>query len=149
MAGCGVTLVIAGAATGAGLAASGHGGNLPPAPRQLHLASTAKADFVRATAEYLGTDVATLRHEHKAGRTLAEIANATPGRSAKQLTAFLVRAAFVRLALSTDRALSRDQVQMLHAWLQRRVTGFLTDTCPLSLTGLTRHLGGCNGMRMA
>jgi hypothetical protein len=142
----GAVLLIAGAVTGAGLAASGHGRNSSPAPRQLHLAHLTKGDFLRATALYLGTDVTTLRHEAKAGRTLAVIAAATPGRSTKQLTAFLVHAAAVRLALSTDRALSGNQVRLLHTWLERRVTGFLTDTCPLSLAGLARHLGGCAGM---
>lgn len=142
----GVALLIAGAATGAGFAASGHGRNSTPAPRQLHLAHLTKSDFLHATAQYLGTDVTTLRNEVKAGRTLADIADATPGRSTKQLTAFLVHAAAVRLALSTDRALSGPQVRLLHTWLEHRVTGYLTDTCPLSLAGLARHLGGCAGM---
>ena len=142
----GAALLIAGAVTGAGLAASGHTRNSSPAPRQLHLAHLTKADFLNATAQYLGTDATTLRHEEKAGRTLAVIADATPGRSTKQLTAFLVHAAAVRLALSTDRALSGSQVRLLHTWLEQRVRGFLTDTCPLSLAGLARHLGGCAGM---
>jgi hypothetical protein len=46
----------------------------------------------------------------------------------------------------TDRALSPAQLRTLHSVLRRRITGFLKDTCPLSLTGVAKHLGGCQGM---
>jgi hypothetical protein len=140
------TLVIAGGATGAAIAASGHGRSLPPAPHHLRLASTSRAGFLKATAQYLGTDVATLRHQTKGGRTLAEIANATSGRSAKQLTGLLLAAASVKLQLISDRAMSTAQQGALHRLIRPRIIGFLNDTCPLALGALGKHLAGCPGM---
>jgi hypothetical protein len=142
------TLIIAGGATGAAIAASGNGRNLPPAPHQLSVASIGKASFVRATARYLGTDVATLRQQVKGGRTLAEIADATSGRSANQLSALLLTAASVKLQLIADRALTTAQQASLRRRLRPQITGFLNDTCPLALGGIAKHLGGCAGMGM-
>jgi hypothetical protein len=142
------TLVIAGGATGAAIAASGNGRSLPPAPQQLRVTSIAKASFVNASAQYLGTDTATLRHEVKGGRTLAEIADATSGRSAKQLSALLLSAATVKLGLIADRALTTAQQASLRRRLRPQIVGFLNDTCPLALGGMAKHLGGCAGMGM-
>jgi hypothetical protein len=139
-------IVTAGGATGAAIAASGNGRSLPPAPHHLRLAGTARADFLKATARYLGTDVATLRHETRGGTTLAEIANATHGRSAKQLSALLVAAASAKLQLISDRAMSIPQRAALGTLLRHRITGFLNDTCPLALAALAKHLVGCPGM---
>jgi hypothetical protein len=140
-------LLLAGGAAGAGLAASGHGRTLPPAPRHLYLQSTTRAGFLRATAQYLGTGVATLRHETRGGgRTLAAIVKATPGRSEKQLAALLVAAASMKLQLISDRAMSTAQQGALRRLLQPRVAGFLNDTCPLALGALGKHLAGCPGM---
>jgi len=41
------------------------------------------------------------------------------------------------------------QQRGLHAILQRRITGFLNDTCPLGLAGVRLHLAGCAGMHMS
>jgi hypothetical protein len=142
------TLIIAGGATGAAIAASGHGRNLPPAPHQLSVTSIGKASFVRAAARYLGTDAATVRHQVKGGRTLAEIADATSGRSAKQLSALLLTAASMKLQLIADRALTTAQQASLRRRLGPEITGFLNDTCQLALGGIARHLGGCAGMGM-
>jgi hypothetical protein len=142
------TLVIAGGATGAAIAASGNGRSLPPAPRQLRVTGISKASFVKASAQYLGTDAATLRHEVKGGRTLAEIADATSGRSAKQLSALLLSAATVKLGLIADRALTTAQQASLRRRLRPQIVGFLNDTCPLALGGMAKHLGGCAGMGM-
>jgi hypothetical protein len=143
----GVVLVLAGAATGAGLAASGNGRSLPPAPRHLYLLSTTRAGFLQATAQYLGTDVATLRHETKGGgRTLAAIAKAKRGRSEKQLAAMLVTAASTKLQLISDRAMSTAQQGALRRLLRPRIAGFLDDTCPLAVSALGRHLAWCPGM---
>jgi hypothetical protein len=142
----GAAVLVAGGAAGAGLAASGHGRSVPPAPRHLRLGGTTRGAFLRATAVYLGTDAARLRHEGKAGRTLAQIANATPGRSAKELAVLLVAAASMKLQLISDRALGPAQQQALHTLLRRRITGFLNDTCALGLGGLARHFAGCPGM---
>ena len=142
------TLMIAGGATGAAIAASGNGRNLPPAPDRLSVTSIGKASFVKATARYLGTDVATLRHQVKGGRTLAEIADATSGRSANRLSALLLTAASVKLQLIADRALTTAQQASLRRRLRPQITGFLNDTCPLALGGIAKHLGGCAGMGM-
>jgi hypothetical protein len=141
----GVVLLVAGGAAGAGLAASGHPASAP-APRQLRLASVTKAGFLRATAQYLGTDVATLRHDAKGGKTLAQVADATSGRSEQQLTALLVAAASKRLQTISDRPMSGPQQQALAKLVRPRVTGFLNDTCPLALGAVARHLVGCPGM---
>jgi hypothetical protein len=138
-------LVLAGGVAGAGLAASNHGGR-GPAPRQLRLASVKNAGFLLATAQYLGTDVATLRHETRSGKTLVQIANATPGRSARQLATLLVTAASKRLQTISDRPMSGAQQQALRKLIRPRITGFLSDTCPLALGALAKHLVGCPGM---
>jgi hypothetical protein len=138
--------VVAAGVTGAGLAASGHGRSAQPAPTRLYLKGTTRASFVHATAQYLGTDVATLRHETKSGRTLADIANATPGRSEKQLTALLVAAGTSKLLLISDGAMSTAKRQALHVLVRHRITGFLNDTCPLAFRALATHLAGCPGM---
>ena len=143
----GAVLLLAGGATGAGLAASGHGRSVQPV-RAVRLAGPTRAAFLQATAQYLGTDVATLRHEKKSGQTLAEIANATPGRSADQLASSLVHAATVWLTLNGHRSVTASERRGLHGLLRHRITGFLTDTCPLRLANVSKHLGGCKGMRM-
>ena len=141
----GAVLVLAGAAAGAGLAASGHARSVP-APRQLRLASVTKPGFLLATAQYLGTGVSTLRREEKSGKTLAEVANATPGRSARELSALLVAAAGERLQTISDRPMSTAQQQALAKLIRPRITGFLNDACPLALGALAKHLVGCPGM---
>jgi hypothetical protein len=141
-----VVFVVAAGVTGAGLAASGHGRSVQPAPHRLFLHGTTRAAFVRATAQYLGTNVATLRRETKSGRTLAQIANATRGRSETQLAALLVAAGTSKLLLISDGAMSTEKRQALHALVRHRITGFLNDTCPLALTAFARHLAGCPGM---
>jgi hypothetical protein len=143
-----LALLVAGGAAGAAIAASGHGRSLPPAPDQLSVASIGKASFVRATARYLGTDAVALRHEVKGGRTLAESADATSGRSAKQLSALLLTAATTKLQLIADRALTTAQQASLRRRLRPQIVGFLNDTCPLALSGIAKHLGGCAGMGM-
>ena len=139
-----VSLVLAAGATGAALAASGHGS--PRAAAPIRLSGMTRGAFLRATAVYLGTDVRTLRGEMNGHRTLASIVNATPGRSAKQLSAGLAAAAISRLELAANRALSNEQTRTLRASLRRAVAGFLDDTCPLGLAGLAEDLGGCSHM---
>jgi hypothetical protein len=141
----GAVLLVAGGGAGAGLAASGHARSVP-APTQLRLASVKKAGFLLATSQYLGTDVATLRHETKSGKTLVQVANATPGRSAKQLAALLIAAASKRLQTISDRPMSGAQQQELAKLIRPRITDFLNDTCPLALGALGKHLVGCPGM---
>jgi hypothetical protein len=141
----GAALLVAGGGAGAGLAASGHGTDVRR-PTHAPPFQATHAGFLRASAWYLGLDPATLRKEVKSGRTIADIADATPGRSSRQLTAYLVRAASTKLAAFTDRPLTPAQQRTFHAWLERRVTGFVTDTCPLGIARLRKQLGGCPGM---
>jgi hypothetical protein len=143
----GAVLLIAGGGTGAGLAATSHGAGVQRA-RQAPPFRVTQAGFVRAAAYYLGVDVASLRHDVKSGRTIADVANATPGTSADRLTSYLVHGATVRLTEISHRPLSAHERRSLHSWLTHRVGGFLDDTCPLSVTGLAKHLAGCHGMKM-
>ena len=140
-------LLVAGGGAGAGLAASGHGSSVQ-APLHAPPLRLTHAGFVRASAFYLGIDVATLRQDMKGGRTIAEVADATSRRSAAKLTAYLVRAATVRLTLLAHRPLSPAERRSMQGWLKHRITGFITDTCPLSVAGMAKHLGGCHGMKM-
>ena len=140
-------LLVAGGGAGAGLAASGDG-STAKAPSPAPTLRLTQAGFVRVSAFYLGIDVATLRHDMKGGRTIAEVADATSGRSAAKLTSHLVQAATVRLTLLAHRPLSPAERRSMRSWLTHRVTGFLTDTCPLSVAGMAKHLGGCHGMKM-
>ncbi len=138
--------VVAAGVTGAGLAASGHGRSAQPAPTRLYLNGTTRAAFLHATAQYLGTDLATLGREMKSGRTLADVANATPGRSEHQLATLLVAAGSSKLLLISDGAMSTAKRQALHATVRHRISGFLNDTCPLGFRALAQHLRGCPGM---
>jgi hypothetical protein len=140
-----VALLVAGGATGAGLAASGHSRAAAPA-RSVRIPSLTDAGFLRASAEYLGTDAATLRRETKS-RTLAAVANATAGRSSQGLLTALVVAATSRVQDSTDRAFTRTQRHTIRTWLRGQLKGYLQGTCPLgrvSLLGLV--LSRCHGM---
>jgi len=140
-------VLVAGGGAGAGLAASGHG-STTRAPLHAPPLRLTHAGFVRASAFYLGVGVPTLRQDMKSGRTIAEVADATSGRSAAKLTAYLVHAATIRLTVLAHAPLSPAAKRSLHTWLTHRVTGFLTDTCPLSVAGLKKHLAGCHGMKM-
>jgi hypothetical protein len=144
----GAVLLVAGGGTGAGLAASGQGGNVQRAEHAPAFRVT-EAGLVRTSAWYLGVEVPTLRHDVKSGTTIAEVADATHGTSAAQLTAYLVRAATVRLTQSSHRPLTPAERLSLHTLLKHRIGGFLNDTCSLSVAGLKRHLGGCHGMKMS
>jgi hypothetical protein len=51
-------------------------------------------DLTKAASEYLGADLKTLTAELRAGKSLADIANATPGKSAQGLIDTLTAAAY-------------------------------------------------------
>ena len=135
-------VLLAGGAAGGAIAATGGS----PAARPLPF-SASRTGLLRASAVYLGVRLPTLRQELKGGKTLAQIANATPGRSERALVTLLVADVTVRLQQIADRPLLRAQRRALRPWLRRRVAGFLDDTCPLSLVGLEKPLAGCAGMR--
>ena len=135
-------VLLASAVTGAGLAASRRGRSLPPVHR-LRLDNTTREGFLAASAVYLDTTVKAL-HREMHGRDLAEIANETSGRSARQLATLLTSAAVARLQYIANRALSNEQARLIDSTLRRQITGFLNDRC--SLAGVAQDLGGCPGM---
>jgi hypothetical protein len=136
-------VVLAGGATGGALAATGGA----PVAHRLPF-STSRGGLLRASADYLGVRFSTLRAELKAGKTLAQIANSTPGRSERSLLTLLVARASLRIEQIADRPLQRSQRQALRPWLRRRLAGFLDNTCPLSLVGIEQHLAGCAAARL-
>jgi hypothetical protein len=87
-----------------------------------HLVSAAPGD-VSVAASYLGVCRAQLRLETRAGPTLAQIAEKTPGKSARGLIDALVAARRSRLAAAVaSGAISRKQQKSLEANLEKRVT---------------------------
>lgn len=134
--------MIAGGATGGAVAAAGS-----TAKHALPFSST-RHGLLQASADYLGVDVTALESELKGGRTLAQIARSTPGRSERALVALLVADASREIQQIADRPLSPAQKNALRPWLRRRVAGYLDDTCPLSLVGLEQHFAGCAAARL-
>ena len=59
-------------------------------------------DVAKAASDYLGVSVADLRTQVKAGKSLGEIANATPGKSRDGLIAALDKAADARIKAAVD-----------------------------------------------
>lgn len=74
-------------------------------------------------ASYLGTTTATLRSELQSGKTLAQLAEATPGRSKAALIETLVAARKATLASQlASGKLTKAREQQLLAHLQKRMT---------------------------
>jgi hypothetical protein len=89
--------------------------NLP-----LHASSTPQLDVA---AHYLGTTATSLRAELRSGRTLAQIADASSGRSATGLIDALIASGKSRLdAAVAGGRLTRARAQKLLATLRRRTT---------------------------
>ena len=83
--------------------------------------ATARGELAIA-AGYLGLSSAQLRHEHKAGRSLAELADARAGKSASGLIDAIVSHKAKPIAATAASDLSPARKQMLLAQLRRRVT---------------------------
>lgn len=142
-------LLLAGGGTGAAIAAVDHSGGAHTArqaapAQQVH--NGAKS-LVEVAAAYLGVDVRTLNRELGAGRTLAQVARATPDRSVAGLTRTLLVHTQARLQTVAG-AMSHAKYTAIHALLQRRLGAFVAGTCPLKLGTLAKILGGCHGMSM-
>ncbi|HZT83924.1 MAG TPA: hypothetical protein VE984_00700 [Gaiellaceae bacterium] len=136
-------LLVAAGATGAALASQGRS-TVKPAPVP-HLAGKSLID---AAAIYLGIPVARLKGDLRPGHPLAAVARSTPGRSVAGLRATLVYDAMTNLHRAQG-ALSRVRMRYAHAWLSRRIAGYVAGACPLSLHGMFVKLGGgCPGMKM-
>jgi hypothetical protein len=83
--------------------------------------ATARGELAIA-AGYLGLSSAQLRHEHKSGRSLAEVADARAGKSAAGLIEAIVSHKAEPIAAAAGVDLSPAHKKMLLAQLRRRVT---------------------------
>jgi hypothetical protein len=113
-------------AVGAGAAwAGGHGGH-DDGGRRAAAPARAHAGGANVVTDYLGITAAQLRADLKAGQTLAQIANATPGKSAAGLVQALTAAAKARLdaAVAAGR-LTSAQEQFALAKLTPAITAFV------------------------
>ncbi len=123
------------AARKAQLAAELAGGKLTPAQEKAKLSTLNRrvaeqatgpglsAGVVPVSATYLGRSKAQIRAEVRSGKSLAEIADATPGKSAAGLIEAIVAARKARLAAEVAAgALSQAEESELVSSLDRRVT---------------------------
>ena len=96
-----------------------------------------------AVLSYLGIDAATLRSDRRAGKSLAQIAAATPGKSVAGLKAALLSADRARLARAVaSGAITSAQEQHRLALLASRVEAQLQRTgAPLHAAGGGKGLG--------
>ncbi len=137
-----VVLVLAGGATGAALAAAGHGGT-----RASHVVAHPKSLY-QAAASYLGIETRTLERELHPGHTLADIASTTSGKSVRGLEAALLSYVHAQFRKSAA-PMSAAKRSVMMKVMRQRVQGFATGTCPLKLGALFKRLsGGCHGMSM-
>jgi len=136
-------LLLAGGATGGALAAHSHAAaKTAPVP---HLAGKS---LLAAASIYLGIPPAQLRREVRPGHPLAAVASSTPGRTVAGLRATLVYDAMANLHRAQG-AISQVRARYAHAWLRRRIGGYIAGTCPLRVRGMFVKLGGgCPGMKM-
>ncbi len=83
-------------------------------------------DLVRAAGDYLGIDPKTLLPQLRGGKSLADIANATPGKSAQGLIAALTTAANARVdAAVTAKKLTADQAAALKTKIAAEIAAFV------------------------
>lgn len=85
--------------------------------------------FAGAAAKYLGLDPATLRADRTSGKSLAQIAAATPGKSVEGLKAAIMAAAKERLAgaVSSGRITAKQEQERLSA-LSSRIEAIIQRT---------------------
>jgi len=135
-------VLVAGAATGASIAATRAG-----SARASHVVTHPK-NLYQAAASYLGIGTRTLESRLHPGHTLAAIASTTSGRSVDGLEVALlsyVHAQFREAAAPTSPAKRSVEMKVM----RQRVEGFVNGTCPLKLGALFKRLsGGCHGMSM-
>src|SRR5919197_2612104 len=99
-------------------------------------------DFAVA-ASYLGLTLDQLRRELESGRTLAQIANATSGKSADGLIAALVAAEKQELADAVSSGkLTQAQADAISATLQQRFTDLVNGTFPKGGHGFGFRIAG-------
>jgi hypothetical protein len=114
---------------------SGHGHHMPPPQRGgFGLPGgpmRGSHDDLAATATYLGISQTTLRTDLQSGKSLAQIANATSGKSASGLIAALVSAEKANLAAQVKAGrLTQAQADAGSKNLQARITGLVNGAFP-------------------
>ena len=136
-------LLVAGGATGGALAARSHA-----AVKTAPVAHVAGKSLLKASSIYLGIPLSQLKRELTPDHPLAAIASSTPGRTVAGLRATLVYDAMTNLHRSQG-AISQTRMRYAHAWLTKRIAGYVAGTCPLKVRGMFVKLGGgCPGMKM-
>lgn len=136
--GIAIGAVVALLALGSGAAWAGGHGRHDNGGRHGAAAAAVRAGGSNVVTAYLGITAAQLRADLKAGQTLAQIANATPGKSAAGLVQALTDAAKTRLdAAVAAGKLTSAQEQFVLAKLTPAITAFVnragakTPTVPL------------------
>ena len=148
-------VVLGGAGAGAALAAGGARHHAPAAPRASVVAGPigihagfgfglgfGAGGVVQAASSYLGVSVSTLLGDLRSGKSLADVANATSGKSEAGLVDALVTSVKADLdkAVSAGK-LSSDQESKLEANLSQRVTSFVEAKRPAVGTMPPRGFG--------
>jgi hypothetical protein len=142
--------VAAAAAGGTGVALGAGGGSSGGSPARatvftaVHVGEgRGHGDDLDAAATYLGLTAAQLRTQLESGKTLAQIANATSGKSAAGLIAALVAAEKQELADAvTSGKLTQAQADAITADLQQRFTDLVNGTLPKGGPGFGFHVAG-------
>jgi hypothetical protein len=118
----------------------------PPGPAGVH-PFVGPLLGLRATADYLQTPAATLVSDLRSGKTLAQIANSTPGKSASGLVDFLVGKVQAALdqAVKAGR-LSADQEKTILSMVRQRVTALVNGTLPVLPAMPRPHIGFAFGL---
>jgi hypothetical protein len=145
-----VAVGVAAAAAGGTGAALGAGGGSPgtQSPRApvfvtAHEGYGHFGDDLGTAATYLGLTEAELRTQLESGKTLAQIANATSGKSATGLIAALVAAEKQELASAVASGkLTQAQADAMSANLQQRLTDLVNGAFPKGGPGFGFHVGG-------
>jgi hypothetical protein len=138
------------AATGGGVAVAARGHDAQPLARAASPSFAAaygshhrRGGFVSAVVTYLGLSPDQIRTQLQSGKTLAQIADATPGKSAAGLIQALVDAAKQKLAAAVAAGrLTQAQADQLAASLQQRITSFVNSTRPAGPRPIGRGHGG-------
>lgn len=123
------------ALTGAGSAVAAKGHGVKAAKKSVAASKAAHpggpADDLAAAAAYLGLTDAELKADHDAGKTLAQVAAATSGKSVDGLVAALVAAEKTELdAAVTAGKLTAAQEATIVPTLQQRFTDFVNGVRP-------------------
>lgn len=122
-----LAVAVAAIAAGAAIAAvSATGQDTPASPGSAHVAKRRAARVLGAAASYLGIPATQLQSELQSGKTLAQIATATSGKSEAGLIQALLAARRTKLAKANANASKRVSVEVNRPFLgtpARRAAG--------------------------